>query len=222
MEDTVIQISLAYFFAAKLRAGLLYALWQKNNDPGWVPKRLARYRAAREVWAAMAARAEKVYAADISYGEIPQRRGHWIDRLAAIDADIAAMANAVSSTKAAVTEASTWRDRDAAPARPAMALRHKAPERFTPGADLPLVLTGTGDAAGQLFYRHVNHGERWQALALSQEGDSLRGAIPGSYTRSPYPLQYYFALTRSSQAWMFPGFNVSLSNQPYFAVWKRG
>ncbi len=223
VEDTVIQISLAYFFADKLRAGLLYALWQKNNDPVLGAQALARYRAAREVWAAMAARAAKVYAADISYGEIPQRRGHWSDRLAAIDADIAAMANAVSLTKAAVTEASNLAQTVMRPpARPAMALRHTAPERFTPGADLPLVLTGTGDAAGQLFYRHVNHGERWQALALSQEGDSLRGAIPGSYSRSPYPLQYYFALTRSSQAWLFPGFNVSLSNQPYFAVWKRG
>ena len=223
LEDTAIQIGLARFFAAKLRAGLLYALWQKNSDPGLGAAALEQYRSARAVWAAMAAMAQAVYRSDISYGETPQRRGHWSDRLPAIDADIAAMTKAVSLTKAAVTAGGNLTAAVTKPAaRLAAAGRHLAPERFTPGADLPLVLTGAGDAAGELFYRHVNHGERWQSLAMSQEGDSLRAAIPGDYTRSPYPLQYYFALSRGGQAWMSPGFNASLSNQPYFAVWKRG
>jgi len=223
VEDVAIQIGLARFFAAKLRAGLLYALWQKNSDPALGTEALEQYRSARAVWAAMAARAQTVYAKDISYGEIPQRRGHWSDRLAAIDMDLAAMAKAVALTKAAATISGNLGQLvKQPPARPPASGRHLAPERFTPGADLPLVLSGTGDVAGQLFYRHVNHGERWQSMVMSQEGDSLRAAIPGGYTRSPYPLQYYFALSRGGQAWMFPGFNASLSNQPYFAVWKRG
>lgn len=222
VEDVAIQIGLAKFFAAKMRAGLLYALWQKNGDPALGAEALSRYRGARAAWAVMAARAAKVYAADISYGEIPQRRGHWADRLPAIDADIAAMAKAVSLTKAAVTEGGNlMRMVNRPPSRPIFAGRHIAPEHFRPGADLPLVLTGAGDAAGRLFYRHVNHGERWRSVALAQEGDSLRAAIPGDYTSSPYPVQYYFALARGGQAFMAPGFNASLSNQPYFAVWKR-
>ena len=223
LEDTAIQTGLARFFAAKLRAGLLYALWQKNSDPALGAAALEQYRSARAVWAAMSARAASVYVNDVSYGAIPQRRGHWSDRLAAIDADIAAMAKTVALTKAAITPSGNLIQLvQQPPARPAPTGRHLAPEHFTPGADLPLVLTGAGDAAGHLFYRHVNHGERWQSLAMSQEGDSLRAAIPGDYTRSPYPLQYYFALSRGGQAWMSPGFNASLSNQPYYAVWKRG
>jgi hypothetical protein len=221
IEDTAIQMGIARFFAAKLRAGLLYALWQKNSDPALGAAALEQYRSARAVWAAMAARAASVYVSDVSYGAIPQRRGHWSDRLAAMDADIAAMAKTVALTKAAITPSGNLSQLvQQPPARPATTGRHLAPEHFTPGADLPLVLTGAG--GGQLFYRHVNHGERWQSLAMSQEGDSLRAAIPGDYTRSPYPLQYYFALSRGGQAWMSPGFNASLSNQPYFAVWKRG
>ena len=223
LEDTAIQMGIARFFAAKIRAGLLYALWQKNSDPALGTAALEQYRAARAVWAAMSTRAGAVYVSDVSYGAIPQRRGHWSDRLAAIDADIAAMAKAVALTKAAISPSGNLGQLvQQPPARPAAAGRHLAPEHFTPGSDLPLVLTGAGDAAGQLFYRHVNHGERWQSLAMSQEGDSLRAAIPGDYTRSPYPLQHYFALSRDGQAWMSPGFNASLSNQPYFAVWKRG
>jgi hypothetical protein len=222
LEDTAIQMGIARFFAGKIRAGLLYTLWQKNSDPALGTAALEQYRSARAVWAAMSARAGAVYVSDVSYGAIPQRRGHWSDRLAAIDADIAAMAKAVALTKAAITPSGNLSQLvQQPPARPATG-RHLAPEHFTPGGDLPLVLTGAGDAAGQLFYRHVNHGERWQSLAMSQEGDSLRAAIPGDYTRSPYPLQYYFALLRGGQAWMSPGFNASLSNQPYFAVWKRG
>jgi len=106
--------------------------------------------------------------------------------------------------------------------RPAVTVRHLAPDRFTPGADLPLTTTMGADVTAELFYRHVNHGERWRSMAMTQEGDTLRAAIAGSYTRSPYPLQYYFVLRKAQQAWMYPGFNPSLSNQPYFAVWKRG
>ena len=50
-----------------------------------------------------------------------------------------------------------------------------------------MLAAGAGGGAGvsaQLFFRHVNHGERWRSLAMSQEGDSQRGAIPGDYTHS--------------------------------------
>jgi hypothetical protein len=57
---------------------------------------------------------------------------------------------------------------------------------------------------------------------MTREGDDVRAAIAGSYTNSPYPLQYYFVLETVGQAVMHPGFNATLSNQPYFAVWKRG
>jgi hypothetical protein len=35
-------------------------------------------------------------------------------------------------------------------------------------------------------------------------------------------LQYYFALQRGADAaWLYPAFNSTLSNQPYYAVAKR-
>ena len=39
----------------------------------------------------MAERAKNVYRANMSYGSIPKRSGHWLDRLPGIDADMAAM-----------------------------------------------------------------------------------------------------------------------------------
>ncbi len=34
-------------------------------------------------------------------------------------------------------------------------------------------------------------------------------------------LEYYFELSNGTAAWMYPAFEKSLSNQPYFAVYKR-
>ena len=52
---------------------------------------LKQYREARAAWAELANRAKGVYVTDITVGEHPQLRGHWLDRLPAIDADIAAI-----------------------------------------------------------------------------------------------------------------------------------
>ncbi len=64
---------------------------RRNGGRGW--KALDQYRMAREAWVA-AAQAAAVYRSDISYGSTPMRRGHWSDRLAAIDKDIAALTGA--------------------------------------------------------------------------------------------------------------------------------
>jgi hypothetical protein len=220
-DDIAILRGLAGFFAAKMRGATLFVLWQKNPDPALGAAALEQYRQARTVWSAMAERAKTVYAADVSYGEIPQRRGHWSDRLAAMDTDIADMAKAVGpvSRKGALTGIGALVTKPSA--RPVVAVRHTAPEHFTPGGELPLSMRAKAESA-ELFYRHVNHGERWRSAAMSQSGDDWRGVIPSDYTRSPFPLQYYFVLRTGAQASMHPGFNATLSNQPYYAVWKRG
>jgi hypothetical protein len=170
----------------------------------------------------MVERAKAVYAADISYGDIPQRRGHWSDRLAAMDSDIVAMRAAIAAEPGGGGPIAALAAVANPAPRPSADVRHMVPDRFRSGADLPLVLTAGQGVAVELFYRHVNHGERWRSLAMTEVGDTMRAAIPGDYTNSPYPLQYYFVLRREAQAWLHPGFNATLSNQPYFAVWKRG
>jgi hypothetical protein len=70
-----------------------------------------------------------------------------------------------------------------------------------------------------LYYRHVNQGERWLSAEMQRGHDGYSEAIPGDYTNSVYPLQYYFVLQRGTEsAWFFPAFNASLSNQPYYAI----
>jgi hypothetical protein len=231
-EDVLIQIGLGRFFAKKLRCAMLWEIWQTTKDAGVGMQALAYYRQARDSWAAMADRAKRVYRLDIGYGRIPMRRGHWIDRLPAIDTDIAAMQQKVAAgsgpaanhlspeAQSAVTDA-TGR-----PRRPVFPVTHTPAESFTPGAPLEIVLEiGKGapveDTSVRLRYRHVDQAERWQWLEMDRAEKSWKGVIPPDYTHSAFPLQYYFELKRSSEAWMFPGFDVTLSNQPYFAIWHR-
>ena len=89
--DVQIQIGLGRFFASKLRSGVLFAISEQSEDAQVGRQALDEYRMAREAWADMATRAATVYRNDITYGSTPMRRGHWSDRLAAIDKDIQAL-----------------------------------------------------------------------------------------------------------------------------------
>jgi hypothetical protein len=86
--DVTIQSGLGWFFAAKLRAGVLYAIYDRTGDPKALEEALKAYRTARDVWAKLAAQAQDVYVSDITFGLEKQLRGHWQDRLPAMDQDI--------------------------------------------------------------------------------------------------------------------------------------
>jgi hypothetical protein len=96
-EDTRIVNAMVRFNAAKLRAALLYEIWMTTQDPKAGSLALKQYEKGRAAWAAMAERAKAVYAADISYGRVLKRRGHWADKLEGIDKDIAAMRAALAA-----------------------------------------------------------------------------------------------------------------------------
>ena len=121
---------------------------------------------------------------------------------------------------------------DAAPAiravmskahRPAVACVHAPAEAFRAGEALSVAFNVEGGASlsAVLHYRHVNHGERWRVAPMELRGAAFHGAIDAEYTNSPYGLQYYFELRRDMVAWLYPAFNSTLSNEPYYTVWKR-
>jgi hypothetical protein len=229
-EDVLIQHGLGRFFAAKLRSGVLYEIYAKTGNAEAGKLALAKYQEAREVWATMAARANGVYRADITYGDVPMRQGHWSDRLGGIDKDLAAMQTKLQtpSTLGASAQNIEGAIRAAAgkPNRPAVHCTHMPPASFHPGQPLllSLVVPAVHDAptAVHLYYRHVNQGKRWLSLEMEPRPDGYSASIPGDYTQSVYPLQYYFALQRGADAaWLYPAFNSTLSNQPYYAVAKR-
>jgi hypothetical protein len=235
--DVLIQVGLGGFYAAKLRSGVLYEIFERTGDTHACTLALAQYQRARQAWATMAARAAAVYRPDITYGNVPMRRGHWSDRLGAMDKDILALvskledaklkkAPASSASVSAETVEQAIQATIGGASITSIRCEHTPPTVFRPGEPLTLSVQVGHSAApvsAHLCYRHVNQGERWlKAEMESGHGGSLTAAVPGGYTQSEYPLQYYFELRAAGgAAWLYPVFNSTLSNQPYFAVSAR-
>lgn len=222
--DVRIQAALGRFFAAKFQAGVDYTRYAFAGEVPSLGAAVARYRAARDAWAAVVEQAHGAYKDDLTFGPEPFLRGHWTDRLAAIDRDIRDMETELARAGAAAGTPAT----DATPEerRPEIPPQHVAPASFTPGVPLTIeVVAGEGrPTRARLYYRHINQAERFRAIEMGHGevddgGGCLRGDIPGDYTGSPFPLQYFFELRDDAgRAWRWPGLGPELADQPYFVV----
>jgi hypothetical protein len=223
LADVAIQCAIGRFFAAKFRSGVLWSLYERSGNRDAAAAAVEAYRAARQAWAE-AAEAAAVYASDVSYGREPWLRGHWRDRLPAIDADIAEMSRqADAGTVAARGDEERIRAAirlvQSPPRRAVAAARHDPPPRFQPGTPLELALRGVHAAATALLhYRHVNQAETWQTAKMSRSDGVHAATIDAAYTRSPYPLQYYFEIHAEDGPSLYPGLAADLANQPYFVI----
>jgi hypothetical protein len=214
-EDVLIQAGLGSFFAAQIRSAILFEKYKYHGDASALPAAIMHYRLARDAWAKMAERAKIVYVGDVSFGDMPVRRGHWLDRLPGIDKDLAAM-EAVSNITVTKLEG------EDIPLRSTLQITHKPPESFKPGDTVALSFMSLAGSA-RLFYRHVDHAERWQSVEMERQRDDFSAAIPADYTNSPFELQYYFELRSGPKAaTLHPGFNSDRSNQPYYIVKRAG
>jgi hypothetical protein len=222
--DVSIQAGLGRFFGAKFRAGVLYGIFEQSGDRLALEEALKAYRTARGYWSALANLAKGAYKSDITAGEREHLRGHWLDRLPAMDADIAFMAKKLEQTSGAVAQQdrvkSAVQEALGRPRRISIACQHSQPEKFTAGQPLNLEITPEKmPKTVRLFYRHVNQGERYQTANMQLAGKHYRATVPVDYTNSKYPLEYYFEMRDGTEAaWLYPGFNKDLSNQPYFIV----
>jgi hypothetical protein len=222
--DVRIQIGLGRFFGAKFRSGVLYALFEQSGDRAALVESLKTYRRARSAWAELANQARDVYKPDVTVGELPQLRGHWLDRLPAIDRDIAEMEKKLEQAdRGAAPQERVKSCIEEALSRPRRTIsggRHAPPASFRAGQPLAIELAlQKSPGAVRLFYRHVNQGERYETTIMAAEGSRFHAVIPAAYTSSPYPLEYYFEIKHGSgNASLYPGFAPDLANQPYFVV----
>jgi hypothetical protein len=210
--DVSMQVGLGRFFGAKFRSGVLYAIFEQSGDPTALGEALRVYRRARSFWAGLANSAKNIYQPDITVGERAQLRGHWLDQK---------LVQAKSSTVAQQDKVRlAIREALGRPQRAFAACRHIQPEQFRVGQPLDIQLAFEKmPKSARLYYRHVNQAERYESVEMQAVGKNYGATIPAAYTNSPYPLQYYFELKEGPEsAWLYPGFNADLTNQPYFVV----
>ena len=146
-----------------------------------------------------------------------------MDRLPAIDKDIAAVSAMLGNAKAG--EASpkvnaAMRLVLGRPNRVSLGVQHAAPAHFTRGEKLTLTLSaGVNVAAVRLHYRHVNQAENYVTAEMERRDSLFDASIPAAYTENVFPLEYYFEVQMvDGKAGLHPGFRPELTNQPYYVV----
>lgn len=226
-EDVLIQSAMALFFAAKLRCSVLWRIYEMTGNRAAGEQAVARYEAGRDVWVKMAKRAQAVYHSDISYSSGGNIRGHWMDRIAEFDADIADLkkrletpAQPKDKIDSAVAE-QALKIALAKPVRPTISAQHTPAGEFRSGQPLSVALHCKAAMPKRvtLHYRHVNQAETWQSVELKLNGGDFAGEIPAQYTAKRYPLQYYFEVeTGPAQATLVPLLADDLANVPYYVV----
>ena len=230
--DVTAQLELGRFYAKKFRAAVLYALYLRTGEGVVLEAAIKVYHDAREAWARLAQATTGVYLSDLTYAAAPFERGHWADRLPAIDQDIALMekqrsvAPARPAAAPVVTPervAALVREVQGRPQRPAAGVAHVPPKSFQRGQPVALGLTVAGGsqapAAVRLYYRRTHQAELWRDVAMEAGGGGYHAAIPGDYTNTPLPLEYYFEVTSdSSRPTLYPGLGANLCTPPYFVL----
>jgi len=219
--DIRIMANLGLHFGRKWRAAILYSIYRKTNDPNAKTEAVAMYTSAISAWQ-QAAEIGSVYKA-FPYGG--KQSGHWSDRTAGLIADRDAMNAKEFTTVTSITThpgpaAAAIATAKSTPARPAAGASHTPPTIFSRGSALNLVLATDGNTqSAKLYYRHVYQAENWNVTSMTKSENQFTASIPAAYTQTDFPLQYYFALKKGANSVvLFPGFDASLSNQPYFHV----
>jgi len=221
--DIEIQSGLGEFFGAKFRAGVLFHIYQVTQERAPLEASIAHYKKARVAWAALANAGKGVYMADITVGPDPQLRGQWLDRLPAIDKDIAALSTLRDSAKSGPASPQVARAIQAATGRPhraSLAVHHAPPARFTQGAELALSLAAPAEIAhATLHFRHVDQAESYAVVQMQRQGAHFAVTIPAAYAQTEFPIEYYFTAGKhGGPTGLYPGLGAELTEQPYFVV----
>ncbi|MFD2794931.1 hypothetical protein ACFS27_15335 [Promicromonospora vindobonensis] len=217
--DVAVLAALGTFFAQKTRAGLDYALYERTHASGHLLDAVEHYRAARDAFVSVVGLTDGVYVPDLAFGDRASERGHWSDRLPAVEQDLAELE---AELAAAPVRSETARAIVAGPARGYRpVVRCTVPETFDPGVAVPVEVAVLDDAdcTIDLHYRRLNQGEQWSTMAMTPLGHRHGAAVPGADTDSAYAVQLYFTVHGpTGDAWTVPGLGESLTDQPYFVL----
>lgn len=230
--DVALQCGLGHFFSLKFRAAMLFAIYEKSGSQSALELALAAYKKAREAWVSMAQGPAAVYRSDITFGPQDFQRGHWKDRVPAMDADIADMeelmrkmsGKAVPSPPDLKTVGAAIKSVLQYPLKESHSrgsIEHQPPAKFRRGEIVVIEAVRRGPPLKtlRLRFRRVNQGESWQSSDMAPKANQYRAAILGSYSDSPYPLQYHFeCVANSGEPWFYPDLRVRWQGQPYFFI----
>jgi hypothetical protein len=223
LVDVEILAGLARHFAEKFRAACWAELLIASKATVLIEPMLDHARRSVDAWRRIAAVSRDLYPDDMTYGPQSWLRGSWHTRLPEIEAellDLEALRN-IGGTESVPADTATKAAIELLQSRkPTRADKTgvTAAQRFDGGEPFPVTYAGESDDAPVLHYRHVNQAERWKSMDMAKSDNGYSAEIPADYTQSDYHLQYFVSLTRKGEAYITPGLEEDLANEPYFTA----
>ncbi|HLT59665.1 MAG TPA: hypothetical protein VK020_00640, partial [Microlunatus sp.] len=219
LVDLEVQHCLGRYFAAKFRAAADYAVYRETRSVASLRRAVEQHQAALAAYRDILPVVDGIYQIDLRFGPERNEHGHWADRVPALEQDVIAMENELAAALAGSESADQTAPVEH-PVRPKQSgIGHEPPRSYTRGEDLVITVQADPGVTGvRLNYRHVNQAEQFQQVDLEPADGGFRGAIPGDYTASSYPLMYFFTVEQESGVTVHPGFEPELANQPYHLV----
>jgi hypothetical protein len=218
--DVTIELLLARFFAGKIRAGVGYSLFRETKDPRHLRDGLGHYRSGRAALAEIVAVTEGVYAANLAFGDRPTEQGHWRDRLAHLDDDLDQLRQELDEAVPAGHPVEI----PPSPTGPRPPVTCVPPAGFVRGEPLVVRADAPPGIELTLRVRHLNQAEEYQNIPMTaaREG-GFTAEIPPDYTTGAYPIAFFLVArsTAGPDAWIVPGLDESLANQPYHVVLEQ-
>ena len=163
--------------------------------------------------------------ADLSYGPQAWIRGHWRDRLDAIERNrdvLERLANDAAPSEAPAFERAP--SAAASPPSPDGLELHHEPPTLRHGSpttiELGFVAPGpSGISSVRLRYRPMDQSRTWLEREMEAVADRYVTVVPPDATSDPYPLAYSFVLEGSNGgAWRHPDLGENLAGRPYFVA----
>jgi hypothetical protein len=221
--DMQVLTHLGAFFAGKFRASLAYAMFRRTGDTDSLREAIELLAAAHSEYSAIAAIVRGRYHDDIAFGVGASDRGTWADRIQPMREDLHLLRMELDRAPASPPPAETRTMSDHRASRWIAEARFVSSENYRRGEDVTVCLSTSDEAitTAVLHYRHLNQAEDWIPVAMRRSADGFVGVIPGTFSDSPFPLQYFAEVCRVGDSPVFvPAFDTELSNQPYIIVYS--
>jgi hypothetical protein len=176
-------------------------LFEKTGDGGAGVKAYEALTAAREVWRTLSDIGSANYYHDLMFdiGTGMRRNGTWADRIPGqLDKDVRTLKDALSKAGIHdVGEGDPLRYCSLADPMTAVA-RARLTVAGTARAGQPLTVTVQANEFAPftdvtLYYRHMNHREKYQSLPMTRMGDEWTAEIPADYVQAEWDMVVYCA-----------------------------
>lgn len=230
LRDAEALAGIGRFFARLMRTAVAYELFDLTGDRGYLAAAVRDLEDAIANFANLAEDLDRLYVGDLAFGEVPEGRGTWSDRLPMMREELEQLRGELAALGAETSSG-------AEPALPGVLERRLAPvvgeltvlaSSTSPGAlevrvDLSPSASVEEVTQATLCYRNVNQFAVYERCVMQRTGPRQFSApISAEVLAQPYAVQYFCEVAASDgRAARLPGLGPSLVEVPYRCYERR-